>query len=545
MKKQATSKELTAAAHQHHLAGRFDEAEAGYRKALREDAGNANAHYLLGTLFLQRQDPAKAARSIGRAIQLSPGFLEMHVNLSVAYQHMDMHPEAVDAARRALDLDPNNPDAYKNLGDALNGFGDPEGAFAAYQTFLHFKPNEAMAHVLVGNAFFALGQDDAALHAWEDALVCDPHYVAAHGGIAEVLSRKGWFHATIAVLKNAIAVAPNDPETQKRLGLQLIQLGRLAEGWATLEKGRFRTEPEKTVRRPEPPAYWNGEDLTEKRILIWTEQGLGDEILHGSMIPEIIARAGHCTIECTKRMAPVFARSFPTAKVVAFKAPEIPATNGKDFDYQTAVASLGCFLRNDFAAFPHHQGYLRADPNAVGRLRKTYEAHAGGRRIVGIAWKSKKGLKSKSASLTNLEPILKTPGILFVNLQYGDCAADLAEVREKFGVEILHDPTVDPVADVDAFFAQVAAMDLVVSSSNTTVHVAGSQNIPTLMMLEHGKATPYYWFLDREMSPWYPSIRIFRSSSADTRDSWEAEPAVRIGQALSAWMTNPLPAKGS
>ncbi len=89
--------------------------------------------------------------------------------------------------------------------------------------------------------------------------------------------------------------------------------------------------------------------------------------------------------------------------------------------------------------------------------------------------------------------------------------------------------------DLDAFFAQVAAMDLVISSSSTTVHVAGSQNIPVWMLLHHGRAAPYYWFLGREDSPWYPSARIFRALTADM-GAWEIEPAQRIAATLATWV---------
>lgn len=534
MKKNDAAKKRVADAHALHLAGRFDEAETGYRKALRADPGNGNAHYLLGTLLLQCGNAGEAARSIKRAIQLSPGFVEMHVNLSVAYQNLDQHAEATEWARRAVALNPANAESHCNLGLALSGLADHEGALAAFKQYLQLNPTAARAHVAVGNTLHALGRIDAAMNAWEDALVVDPYFVQAHLSIAEVLSLKGWFHGARAVLENAIAIAPDNADVQKRLGLLLIQLGELARGW-TLQEGRFRTEDQRIIRRAEPPPYWNGEDLKNKRLLVWTEQGIGDEILHAGMIPEVVARAGKCTIECSKRMTPVFQRSFPEASVIGYKAAEIPATAASDFDYQIAVASLGRFFRNDLSAFRRHDGYLRADENLAARFRRAYEARANGRRIVGISWRSTASQAAKSAALLNLARVLQTPGVWFVNLQYGDCRSDLAAAREKLDVDIFNDESVDSLKDMDTFFAQVAAMDLVISSSNTTVHVAGSQNIPVWMLLHHGKAAPYYWFLGREDSPWYPSARIFRASTAES-EGWEIEPARRAAAALAEWI---------
>ncbi len=528
-------KDFVADAYQLHLAGQFAEAETKYRKALRETPNHAHAHYLLGTLLLQRGEPAQAARSINRAIQLSSGSVEMFVNLSVAYQNLEQHDDAVAAARRALALDPNKSEVQSNLGLALTGQKDHEGALAAHKEYLRLKPTEARAHIAVGNAYLALDQFDAAMNAWENALMFDPYFIQAHIGIAEVLSVRGWFFGSRAVLENAIAIAPGDPNVQKRLGLLLVQLGELSRGWALQDKGRFLSETQRVIRRPEPPHYWTGGDLTGKRILVWTEQGPGDEILHASMIPDLLARGAICTVECSKRLVPVFARSFEGVKVLGYKQSKIPVTKASDFDYQISVASLGCFFRGDFTAFPRHRGYLRADPDKTALFRKAYEQRANGQRIVGISWRSAAAQSAKSASLLNLAPILQTPGVFFVNLQYGDCRDDLAMAREKLGVDIFNDTSVDSLKDLDTFFAQVAAMDLVISSSNTTVHVAGSQNIPVWMLLHHGRAAPYYWFLGREDSPWYPSARIFRALTADM-GAWEIEPAQRIAATLAAWV---------
>ena len=526
-----------AEGYQLHLAGQFAEAEAKYRKALRDEPNNANAHNLLGTLLLQRGETALAARSLNRALQLGPDSVEIHVNLSVAYQNLEQHAEAVESARRAVALNSENADVQCNLGLALTGFGDHQGALAAYKDYLRIKPGEPRAHAAVGNAHLALGDVDAAVNAWEDALAIDPCYTQAHVGIAEALSVKGWSSGSRVLLENALAIAPNDPNVQKRLGLLLVQLGDLARGWALQDKGRFLTEKERVIRRPEPPPYWTGEELTGKRILIWTEQGPGDEILHASMIPDLVTRGGVCTIECSKRLVPVFARSFPGVPVFGYKTSKIAVTSASDFDYQIAVASLGCFFRGDFSAFPRHHGYLRADADKTARFRKTYEQRANGRRIVGLSWRSAGRQRVKSTDLLNFAPILKTPGVWFVNLQYGDCREDLATVREKLGVEIFNDDSVDSLKDLDTFFAQVAAMDLVISSSNTTVHVAGAQDIPVWMLLHHGRGAPYYWFVGREDSPWYPSARIFRSLTADM-EAWEIEPTQRIAATLAKWVSD-------
>jgi hypothetical protein len=132
--------------------------------------------------------------------------------------------------------------------------------------------------------------------------------------------------------------------------------------------------------------------------------------------------------------------------------------------------------------------------------------------------------------LIDLAPILTTPGVFLVNLQYGDCSAEIADVRKALGVEIYQDPTVDPLQDLEAFFAQVAAMDLVVTTSNTTAHAAGAQGIPVWIMLSRGMRTLWYWFLRHQHSVWYPSARLFRPVGEE--GGWWHSVARQIGRRL-------------
>lgn len=120
----------------------------------------------------------------------------------------------------------------------------------------------------------------------------------------------------------------------------------------------------------------------------------------------------------------------------------------------------------------------------------------------------------KSQNLASWATILQTPGVTFVNLQYGDRKADLTRAKEQLGVDILHDDTVDPLVDMDAFAAQVAAMDLVISVSNTTVHTAGALGVPTWVLTATGRGRLWYWFRGQTVSPWYPSVRFLTQEAA-------------------------------
>ena len=495
-----------------HTTGRLAEAKAKYSEILRHDKKHADALHLLGVLYLEQGETGTAIELIERAISFLPGTAEIYVNLGAAYRAHQETAKATEAYYKALHLNSNLDAAHFNLGHALKELEDYEGAVDAYKSYLTNNPHDAEAYSVLGDTYMMLDRSGDAIHAYDSALIYGPRRAGAMSNVAAIVRDRGWHHAAHVVMDRAIALAPSDHDIRRAYGVLSLQLGKFENGWAGLES-RFHTATEQILLRPSPPTYWAGEDLSGKSIVVWTEQGLGDEVLHASILPEVIGRAAQCIIECSKRMAPVFARSFPAARVVGYEASDFPVTPPEGIDYQIPLASLGRHFRPDFASFPRHDGYLKAAPGKVAELRARYEALAGGRRVVGISWRSKneKAGEAKSTALTDMAPILQVPGVMFVNLQYGDCADELMQVREQFGVEVVQDPAVDSLADMDIFFAQVAAMDLVLSTSNTTAHVAGGQNIPVWVLLPHGKGVIWYWFLRRTDSPWYPAARLIRA----------------------------------
>jgi hypothetical protein len=257
---------------------------------------------------------------------------------------------------------------------------------------------------------------------------------------------------------------------------------------------------------------WDGSPLAGKSIFLWREQGVGDEILYGGMIPDLVAARARVVLECDPRLVPLFARSFPSVEVVAQTIPPDPRTESRAVDFQAPVATLGRWLRADFSGFPRHADYLKPDPALAASLRGKYRALAGGRTVIGISWHSRlsPALAEKGTQLADWKEILANPGAFFVNLQYGDCARDIEAARVATGVTVYADPEIDAMKDLDAFAAQVNAMDLVVSTSNTTVHFAGAQNVPCWTLLPSGPGALWYWFTGREDSPWYPAMRLLR-----------------------------------
>ena len=181
------------------------------------------------------------------------------------------------------------------------------------------------------------------------------------------------------------------------------------------------------------------------------------------------------------------------------------------------MGSLGRLLRRQEADFPRHEGYLVPDPLVVGATAERLAAEAQGRSLVGISWSSRAGRtgEARSASLQQWAPILEQQGCRFVSLQYGSVADEIAAAGQALGVEILSLPDIDPLKDLDAFAALIAALDLVVTVGNATAHMAGALGRPAWVLLP--LVPSWRWMLGREDSPWYPSLRLFRQ---ERRGDW-------------------------
>ncbi|MGE4065091.1 MAG: tetratricopeptide repeat protein [Rhodospirillaceae bacterium] len=521
-----------------------DEAKAAFTRALELDPQNPEVHFAFGNLHSFLGEYGLAIERIKSALALNPKWTDEFraqalSDLGEYLRKERRAAEAIPYHRQAILHSPHNKLIKFNLATALRDNLVPAEAKEIYEDLLRTDPDFPKPYVNLANLYLEENRSDEALSLVEKCLTLAPSF-QAYSTMAAAFSDKGWHVTSLMCHDKAVSLKGDDAKSRFNRAVALLNIGHLARGWPDYDR-RFEIPAENCPPRPTPPAYWQGEDLTGKTLFVWTEQGIGDEALYASMLPELVGRPQRCIIETSPRLAPVFARSFPQAEVVPRVSLERALEIAAEADVQICTASLGQYLRPDFASFPKHTGYLKADPVKRDRLRRKYEDLARGRRIVGLAWKSKRHIygSSKSTTPLSLAAILKVPGVMFVNLQYGEVEQDIAEVREVLGVEIYQDAEIDPLTDIDSVFAQVAALDLVISTSNSAAHIAGSLNVPTWVLLPRGRGSFWYWFLRREDSPWYPSVRILRGSGKNPDQSWDAETSARAAADLEL-LTKPM-----
>jgi tetratricopeptide (TPR) repeat protein len=415
---------------------------------------------LLRALFSRRPRPAAAPGALYRGV--------------VALLEGDQVDEAVAAAAGAVARDPRSYEARLALGLAWQKAHEPERALGCYAAAEALRRGDPELHDLRGAALQELGRLEEAVAEFERALALEPGFARAE------------FHRALA----------------------LLLAGDFARGWEGYELRR--ADPAHGARPARLPP-WDGAPLAARSLLVTREQGLGDEIMFASMLPEVVAAAGRCFVECEARLAGLFARSFPAATVFA-SPPDggLPPELGRErIDFEIGAGSLARFLRRSLAQFPRHGGYLRADPARVARWRERLEALGAGLKV-GLSWEG--GVRRTRRALRSLAleqclPILAVPGVRFVSLQYTpEAPAQVAALERERGIRIEH--WREAIDEYEETAALATALDLVVSVCTAVVHLAGALGRPVWVMAPFSPEWRY-GFSGGTM-PWYPSVRVFR-----------------------------------
>ena len=523
------------------LIGDAPSAEHSLNAALQREPAYAAAWLALANLYADTQRLNLAIQAIGHAIKVEPKNAEYYTVLgNLLSQNGQLH-EAIQVHRMAHGLCPSHAKYLNNLGAGLLTAGAFTEAKEILSEAIQRDPLQAEYHFNLAQALDANGQPYDAINALESALCLRQEYGDAYQSLSVLFADIGWQVASRLCQERAKELDPQNPYICSASGAINLAEGNFKAGWVEFES-RFtmwsdlRYRQKGVAPRSTPPQIWGGETLAGKTILVWTEQGIGDEVLYSGMLPDLVSMSGKVVFQCSRRMVPIFQRSFPTIDVRASPTPDSNLTElGITANYQSSLVSLGRYLRPSFESFPHRQSYLKYDDERVSELRSRYGAGP----LVGISWQSQAPQigQKKSINLADLAPVLKVPGVRFVSLQYGDCAQEVQSVSKELGVEIIHDPSVNPLKDMDTFFAQVAAMDLIISTSNTTAHVAGAIGRPTWVMLRPGAASLWYWFKDRTDSPWYKSVRLFRTSNAPQLQDPFGVCVEVVGKELRGWNT--------
>lgn len=493
-------------------------------RATEEDDTNAHAFHVLAMTLEKMGHLHKALVTYEHAFALDPDDPELLINLGLTAWNLKMQEGAAQMFREYIGRRPDSPLGYNNLGSVLADMGDPETAIETLRTALFQMPKEAVLWNSLATVLAEDGRIEESLVFYHEAISLDPEFSRPWHNLGFAYSHLGRLDEALEVYNTALTHAA-DP-TDRREGrhsrsICLIGKGLLEEGWREYEirnDPTFRTYVHHMIDAP----IWRGEDIAGKRVLIVGEQGLGDELMFANILPDVVEALGpdgKLQIAVDERLIPLFQRSYPQAQVGAYDDRTMVDPDGskelrfvpwvKDEakpDFYAPMATPLQFFRTRIEDFPR-QAFLKADPARTAEFRARLEAKANGP-FVGICWRSMMQDAKRRKYFSTLDawgPILKTAGVTFVNVQYGDCAGDLARASKRHGVEILRMEDLDLKNDLDDAAALSAALDLVISAPTAAAATAASIGTETWLMTA-GRTWPQ---LGTDHYPWYRAAPVF------------------------------------
>ncbi len=425
--------------------------------------------------------------------------------------------EAISWLDRAISVEGRNGILRFTRAGMLRKAGRLQDALADYRRAVAYAPDFQPAWTNLTAVLQDLEQYEEALPAAERAAALDPNCAIAQYNLGHAYAELGEPQRAIEHYERAVALAPGHLVARWNLAVCRLLAGDFERGWPDFEL-RVAASQVHHDRYPQP--RWQGEPLEGKTLLIHPEQGIGDEILFASCVHDAIEQARRVVLVCEPRLAGLFARSFPQAGVYGWQRRRdyLPPILPEKVDYQIPAGSLPLHFRRGRADFPRHERYLVPEARQVERRREQL-ASLGPGPYVGLSWQAggkPSESRRRSIALVRWRELLALPGLQFINLQYGDVTPDLLAVR-SLGFAVHELPDADPLVDLDGFAALLAALDLVVSVGNATVHLAGALGVPTLALLP--VAPSWRWLQQGEECLWYRSVRLVRQTRGEP---WEA-----------------------
>lgn len=501
----ATIPEAFATAVEHYEAGRLIDAERICRQILLEDEKCASAWNFLGVLEMGRKNLEAATYCIQSAIQLVPNWAEAHVNLGWILHEQRKLSEAGTCYRRALELNPDLAEAHHNLGLAIHDAGQPAAAIEHYRRALAIHPDYPHAHTNLANALKSQGYINDAIAHYQAALAVKPDFAEAIHNLGSTLQSQGKFWESLACYERAVQIAPDFAEAQKNLSQLHLLLEDFEVGWPRYE-WRWKTGeiPPPTFTQPR----WCGEPLAGKTILLCAEQGFGDTLQFIRYAQLVQGLGPKVVVQCPRSLMPLLSRCRDIDQLHADE------TALPDFDYYIPLLSLPGIFNTTLASIPAKVPYLFPDEGLVETWKRTLETIRGLR--VGINWQGRGGdgdFRLRDLPLQELAKLAEISGVQLISLQRG-------EAREQLLASVPRLPIVDLGEDIDtvngAFMDTAAIMrnlDLVITSDTAVAHLAGGLGVRAWMGLP--LVPNWRWFLNRNDSPWYPTMRMFRQKKTN------------------------------
>ena len=461
-----------------------------------------------GEAYLRSENFELALVDYAKVVEADNKNITALVNFSVALIRCGQHENARNILEYVLELDSNKYDAYINLCNIYQTMGKSEHCLKLSLKAIELQPGSAIAYNNLGTAFGDLNMISEARESFKTALLINPEYAPTVINLAQIEVKLGNHDEAARLYENILKtgkVSPTESDLVKYyLGYAYLHTGRIGLGWDFYEYGYGSMLPvaSKRSKRKFIEPKWDGNDLEDARLLIWREQGLGDEIEFSTCLHELQKYGSQIVLECEPRLVSIYKKNYPEFKVRAESISPDYFPLYQDFDIQCAVGSLPRFFRRDLESFSRSSTrVLNIDDKLIDKYRERLVLYRD-KKLIGICWRS--GLLSIArndsyTALADWKELLTQEDFIFVNLQYGDCESEILEVEKSLGIEILRWNDLDLKIDLENILGLIRNLDAVVTVGTAVSSLAGSCNVPTFLLSKQswmmlGQTERYPWF---------------------------------------------------
>jgi tetratricopeptide (TPR) repeat protein len=478
------------------LAGRHELALESYRRAIQINASDLGSYIGASRTLATLSRNEEAIEYLQRAVCLAPHNVPALTDLGVLLARTGRFGDAVSFLQRAVSLKPDFAEAWPSLADALLRVGRYEESREAGRRGIELAPQDTWARMAYGNSLQVTADFQGAAEQYRELLRIDPNYADAQNNLGLTLLKMGEAQEARRIFDEGVGRWPDHIDLRANRSLAILTLGELELGFKEYES-RWLSGPFKNAPRPAQPR-WDGSDLGGKTILLTSEQGSGDTIQFIRYAKLVRDRGGRVLVSCNAELKSLLETAPGVDQVFAYGSGAPP-----EMDVYAPMASLPFLLGTTLETIPADVPYLKADP---ARVEKWREKLAGGDELkVGIAWAGSPAHQNDRARTCRLEEfsiLAKIEGTRFFSLQKGEAARALA------GSNLPIIPLGDDLIDFAETAALLEVLDLVISIDTAVVHVAGALARPVWTLLARGP--DWRWMLEREDTPWYPTMRLFR-----------------------------------
>lgn len=529
--------------------GAYSEAHFLATSMLEIDPGLPAAHALLGRVQMETGSLEEALASYDRALVIAPHDAEINFGRGAVLQRMGRLSDALDSYSTALTAVPGQAEVWCAHGNVLFALRRFDEALHSFDQGLKHMQGVALLHFNRANTLSELARLTEALAAYDRALTVEPDNIdmrnnrgnarleagdatgasddfrrmiaAAPGdargynGFGQTLQEQGSYAEAARQYERAVMLEPAFADARHNLALVRLYLRDFSGAWPEYE---YRCAPggyRNSMRRQLPSVElfeclprWGGPGTpVSGTVGIWCEQGVGDQVLFSTLLPELVATGQPFIYEVDGRLLPAYRRAFPEVGFVALADP--PAEALKGAGAALFAGSLPGLFRPSVESFARQpRRVLKASPERVTH----YRDRLGPGLKVALSWRSARAGRlgrSKSLALADLAPVLAVPGVRFIDVQYGDTAAERAAVGQKQDVRITHFYDVDCYRDLDEVLAILDACDLLITTSNANAHLAAALGKPVWLLYPAERAPFHYWAHGGDhRCLWYPSVEI-------------------------------------